>query len=698
MKKLSKKMLCIAMACVMTFLTGCGGKSNQEAVNDATPTPTTAPVETKQDATPEPAPLKGEPTVLKFGTHYVQELDPNYKDEVTGEYTMAENMRQAYLKAADKILEDYNVKFEFIQYSGDTKEVLLQSVMAGDPVCDIAWMWGGSEGTILAQNVLQKLDDYKDIFLNDEDAKFMLYDPIFGSYYFLGTLLRFTPRWPLVYNIDYIEAVDTLKDADGNTIYPTTLFEQGNWTWSAFKDYLSKIEAFYAGSSAPNRPERRIDAYQTDYRFAALSACYTNGGAVYGTNGLQVASNETKEGVAYIKDLMNSKLLTCETYDDSYTPGWTWNGNNFQSGETVFTDIPDWFINGASSSLAERGQSLGIIPWPRPDDMAIDDENYRQLMTASDSIGILKGVSKEKTELALKALKTYFMTYYEALGNTSTVSEYKEDCATQKATELGFDIFHEKIGDSILSAFQYVSKHSVNNDYADLIGIRSKWDDIVMNSLYGVNGTASYDVAIEANMNVFDEVVNNMTSILAATEIRDNMCPNISSVAPKPFAFPLGTKAEDIVWSNYIKAEDSVDGIIDPSAGTYDLSATDFNTVGVYSAGVALSIADKAGNAKDKTYDILVYNPDNTIQPTLVTKEEYRTIVLDEDTSAINWAADFVESATDADGLSLTGMITADLSQLDTSTPGEYEVVLTVIDYAGNEASATLKVTVAAAN
>ena len=51
----------------------------------------------------------------------------------------------------------------------------------------------------------------------------------------------------------------------------------------------------------------------------------------------------------------------------------------------------------------------------------------------------------------------------------------------------------------------------------------------------------------------------------------------------------------------------------------------------------------------------------------------------------------------DADGLDVSGNVTADLSQLDTTTPGTYEVVLTVTDYVGNEGTVTLNVTVAAA-
>ena len=92
--------------------------------------------------------------------------------------------------------------------------------------------------------------------------------------------------------------------------------------------------------------------------------------------------------------------------------------------------------------------------------------------------------------------------------------------------------------------------------------------------------------------------------------------------------------------------------------------------------------------------NIIIYNGENKTAPTLVLKTEYRTVGLDEDVSSINWKDDFVEQAEDADGLDLKNNITPDLSELDTTTPGEYNVEITVKDYAGNETKETIVITV----
>ncbi len=51
----------------------------------------------------------------------------------------------------------------------------------------------------------------------------------------------------------------------------------------------------------------------------------------------------------------------------------------------------------------------------------------------------------------------------------------------------------------------------------------------------------------------------------------------------------------------------------------------------------------------------------------------------------------------DADGLDVSSKLTADLSELDTTTAGTYTVVLTATDYAGNTGSASIMVEVVAA-
>ena len=113
-------------------------------------------------------------------------------DDVSGEYTMPEAKRQAAIAGLEAIKNELNVEFEFVQFPNDTRTDLMTSVLAGDPLCDIAVLWGGSEATVLAQNILQKLDDYVGLF-EDEEAAWLLDEELFGHYYLLDNDMDFVP-------------------------------------------------------------------------------------------------------------------------------------------------------------------------------------------------------------------------------------------------------------------------------------------------------------------------------------------------------------------------------------------------------------------------------------------------------------------------------------------------------------------------
>lgn len=714
MKRFTKSVIAVLMmSCMLFSLTACGNSNNQGDNNvTATPVPTKKADEAKEpDATlvpdtttPTTAPVENqepqEIVTIRYGTHYLQGLDPHYQDEVTGEYVMAADQREARYAAEEAILNELGVVFEYVAYSSDTREALLQSVMAGDPVCELAVMWGGSEADILAQNVLQQLDDYVYIFQEDEDYSWMLYDQLYGHYYMLSDVVRFKQRWPLVYNIDLMEAAGAEN--------PSVLFEKGEWTWSKFKEILTQVDAYYANDTS-------VEAYNTDTRYAALSAAYSAGGAIYGADGLSVNSQGMKDAVAYVKDLMDSNLLKVTgVYDDGYTPEWCTAGERFVYGKdgvfTVFTDIPDWYINWAATEASNRGESIGIVPWPRPDSMDLDDENYRQVITLGDSVGVLKGVDAETTELALKAYALYTKVYYTTLAGVDTMAEYQEAYGTNEAASLGLDIFHEEYGDSILNSFLYItSKMPDGKDYSDILGFRTTWDDVLGKSLFGIGGTASYDVAIEANMNLFSEKVTEMEAILATEGIHDNVAPTVSFIT-EPVAVPVGTTMTDSIWMDkYLSATDNAEGVLDmsyfhPEFNSPDTdskvdrtySEADFQTVGYYNRAFKAYFIDTAGNKGYKTVSVYVYNPDNTVAPTLTANETPLTIALEADVNSISWVGEksAILSAVDADGLDVSANVAADLSTLDSSTPGTYDVTITVTDFAGNTAETTVQVIV----
>lgn len=631
------------------------------------------------------------PTIVTMGHHNVKEVDPSAKDPVTGEPYMDPDRLRASEEALQVVRDELNVELQFIEYDGNPTEVLLQSVLAGDPVCDIAWLWNTSQGAILSQNILQSLNEYEYLF--EEDDEWMLWDEIMDNRFFLNKTMEFVPRWPLIYNINYIEEVDALKE-NGKTVYPTDLFLKGEWTWSVFEDYLAKIDAHFQNKQAPIRKEKRIEAYQTDYREAVLHAAHSNGGGIYTSKGLEMASDETKEAVKYIERLMDKGLLTCERADPNRSePAWHSQCTNFENGETVFTNNVNWKIINAATKVGERGDSIGIVPFPRPDSMDFDDPRYQQPNTAADCAGILKGISKEQTELAIKTFKLYFSTYYKELSGGEKATDYLKIESEEKASQYGLDLFHEEVGADMLTTFEWMAEHSKVNDFSQLTNIYyGKYSSILGDSLYGLNGMPTYEVAIEANLGILEDYINDIMRIIKSNEIRDNIAPKIKLI--KRLDFAKGTDAQNISWDAYIEVVDNADGPIDLNQAMIDFKAIDFNQVGVQQGGLTVEVKDSSDNTAVNLFDIVIYDVDHTIAPTLTVKEEYRTIKRDEDVSEIQWGEDFLEEAVDKDGINIKHLVTVDLSTLDTTTKGVYPVELTVVDYVGNEEKVTIEVEV----
>lgn len=701
---MKKKALTIMLSAVMILsLAGCGNNDQGNVQTDSsTPSESSQPSQAETESSSQETPsdvgnvdTPAETVVLRYGTHWVRGLDPYYTDEVTGDYTMDEQYRQAHIAAAQAIKDTYNVEFEFLQYPNDVQTDLMTSVLAGDPICDIALLWGGVEPTILSQNVLQDLSGYADLF-QDEESSWMLKDAMFGGNYLLNNEMSFT-YFPLIVNLTMLEQVDSLKDENGNTIYPMDMFKNGDWTWSNFQDYLSKVQAYYANvESADGSYYDYVSAYETDHRYAALAAIHANGGGIFADGQVAADSEEAIAGVDFIKQLMDAELLKdCGTYDDGYTPEWCRGGDDFKRGATVFTDAPNWHVGSCASECAARGESIGIIPWPRPDKLDADSSEYMQSTNGGNSCAILKGVSEERTELAIKSYTLYWQTYYKVLGGVDSMSKYREATAISDLAGYGVDLYNETYGQDLIDCYTYILGH-MNMNFAHMMGLwDGTWEAILGKSLYGVEGMSSYDVAIKANISDLTNKTDNIAAILKTDEIRDNQAPNVTK---EDAVIASGTDAAEVDWTTYFTAEDSVDGVISITADMITVDEKlDLATPGEYSDAVVVKVSDSSENERESKIKVTVYNADNTTPPTVEEKEELPEVALNTETSGIDWKS-YIESAVDADGLDVSANITADLSQLDTTTPGTYEVVLTVADYVGNETAVTLNVTVAAGN
>ncbi|MBQ6796128.1 MAG: hypothetical protein IJO83_08330 [Clostridia bacterium] len=655
---------------------------------------------------------------IYIGTHGVGD-DPRWRNPVTGESYKTFQQEQAGLKALDAVMEKYGVDIQWVTWPNSSTQDILQSVLAGDPICHLANISTGSLANVLRQNVLQPLDDYIDIF-QTPDTEWMLRPEFYGKYYFFRPMPDVITDWPLCYNATMIEAVPDLKDEEGNTIYPYTLYKQGKWTWSVFEDYLTKIQAFYKGKKGTNG--REIVPYDTNYMHLLQQAIHSNGSHIYDGNTLGVDTPEAIEAAEYLIDLMNRELIVCSSaqYGKSNNNGNSATCNSFEAGASVFMNGARWRMGGIGGTLAKRGESMGIIFFPRSDRIPYEGDyvpgktEYSVPIPAVDSMAVVKGFSKEESRLAINAFVMYNIEYYKSMARVDSITEYRKANLETDALGYGLDIFHPVIGDGNLEIFKVMSEAPCN-ETGEIMNLFGPFNmDIFGKAVYGLDGSPAYPVALRAKINGIYERISSVSEALKTEDAIDNVAPGINQINYSvPLVFPVGTKRKEINWSEIITMNDNVDGTYEfkRERGHFLLKANppaeedrehpfekgrleiktdtvNFNKAGEYKEGVYIRVTDRYNNTAEKKFDIYVYDENNTEPPILELKESLPTLALETDTSAVNWADLFVTKAEDVTGIDLKAFVSANVEEIDVTKPGIYPIKLHVTDFAGNKTEA----------
>ncbi len=635
--------------------------------------------------------------------------DPTYIDPATGEHpdTMPTALREARLKALETVKEKLGVELEFVQYSLDLRQQILQTVLAGDPVGEIVGMWGGSQGTVLNQNVLQDLTPYLDAFGDEEFwmvGPMNLYGKVLG--FALYPMAGF-PVWPLVYNINYLKECTTLEDGyadeNGNIILPAQLWQEGRWDWPTFKDYLSKVKAYYYDQGRIGGTRGRvIHAYEEDYRQAYNYLLAANGEFVVRPDGtLGVNSEASIETIEFLQDLMREEIMWSETYDDGYTPGWTWNGNNFSSGETVFTSMPFWLMDSAVSSLTERGEEMGMVPWPVGPKVKANPDRYQYHVPffGGDTLGIPKGIDAETAQLAIKAWAMYNAETFKNLGHANT-QDYLDSQARLTAIKY-FPVADELYGESLVAAYSdWMSNFMF--DSGEMLGVIAPLHDTIAQLI--ANPSSNARARMEEEMPKYEQAISGLRKTLEGDAIVDNQAPIVSLLEGKELVFEVGADLTAVDWGTYFDAydigQDKAFSIYDVVFDYGNIDNTDANNT----SKLVLNATDSFGNSTTPEFTVVFYNPNEKVEPVieLLATDEI-TFNLDQDISSVNWA-DYVNAYDKivlSDGtvledstFDLNSRLETDVSQLDVSYPGFYPVTFSVKDYAGNEATLEIEVEV----
>jgi len=634
----------------------------------------------------------GEPVTIRIAHNWPREMDTSFRDPITNLPYIGQEEMNARIYADEQVLKKYNVIIKWIPYPSDLNEDILRSVLAGDPLAELVRIIEASQGRLLGQNVLQPLDDYEYLF-QDEDSSWMFWGKVYGHNFFINNVLRQGNDAPLFYNIGMLEKVPALKE-DGRTILPVDLWLEGRWTWSVFEDYLQKIHDYWMQESDI------VIAFGAYYPAAAQMAIHSNGGYVYGDEGLGIDSPQAKEAVAYIERLMSKNLIRShDIIRNTSRISHRMDLNRFSNGHAVFGNLQQWFAYAIATNFNNRNEALGIVPFPRPDYMAPNDPRYRQMNDAKDCYAVPRGVSRELTELSIKAFREYTVTYYRQMAKSERALDFlqADGAARESAFSVFLDITNDDYGDKLLDAWKFLGSNQniIVNEYAKNVGIFDMWSETILgDSLYRINGASQYAIQVEAKKGQINEILNELGRVLNSTDFFDNIPPRFTDIAGTIMAFPTGTKPGGINWSLYTRIEDNVDGPIPLTEAVADLSAVNFSVPGVYTDAAKFSVSDSSGNIGTTLRTITVYDGANKTPPVLIIKDNFRIIKLNEKTADINWRLDFVESAKDRDNLDIIENITVDLAEIDTTKAGRYNVTITATDFAGNSSSEDISVKV----
>lgn len=669
-------------------------------------------------------------TTIYIGTHAQSEDDPTWVNSVTGEPSMSPDRLRAATEALATVKEELGVDIKWKSWPHGVTQDILQTVLAGDPFCHIAILSNGFQGRVMPQNVLQPLDKYMDIFDNDPDAEWIKTRKTFGHYYLLNRDLLYITDWPICFNINMVEAVPALRE-NGRTVYPSDLYKQGRWTWETFEDYLSKIQAYYMGKKSAKGND--IVPFDTSYSYTILQALHSNGAYMYDGNAMAFDTPEAIKAAEYLDGLMQKGLVSCTaaSYGKSANNGYLASVDKFINGETVFNNTARWRMGAASNAMAERGESMGIIFFPRPDSIPNAEygtTDYEIAISCADSVGLLRGYDEAESRLALEAYKLYRVEFYKNLGRVDSIEEYRETMVANEALQFGIDIFHPEIGDDNLEIFKFLGSLE-ENEFGEAMNLLWGYTvDIFGASVYSIGGSPKYAIAVESKKQSIYDSMERIANALKTDSATDAVAPSVSQVENVPIVFPQGTDPKTIDWTEIFTASDNVDGDYEfkqengkillryepieeedeegEEAPTeeatempfiegrvkLDYSAVDFDTVGKYENAIILEVTDNYGNTGSRKFTAYIYDENNTVPPTLTLKDEFEPLDLDVDTSSVDWAGKFVEVAEDVNGIDLTAYVSADVRELDVTKKGVYDVVIYVEDFVGNRTEYPIKV------
>ncbi|MDD3122905.1 MAG: Ig-like domain-containing protein [Candidatus Izemoplasmatales bacterium] len=214
-----------------------------------------------------------------------------------------------------------------------------------------------------------------------------------------------------------------------NVQSPAEIFNEGNWTYSAFKDWANNVQALLGDG------EYALAGHPYYYWLGMTNAA---GVKILDVNTVKnnIMTTRPRAAAALLRE-----LAVAGSFDKAYT--WAESSGSFVEGKAVMTSGCYWFIRDsgrwAATMWGEGNTEYGYVPFPRPDDVALEDTRLSETgttlyMMASQRDGVHKSgmtyedVYRAMNDTFLRTSKYYQNDpAYDAEGLKRTAAESKLD-------------------------------------------------------------------------------------------------------------------------------------------------------------------------------------------------------------------------------------------------------------------------------
>lgn len=307
--------------------------------------------------------------VIRFVTPNPNEDNPFHEEAPQTEETEERKSRH---KAVE---EKYNVKIEYVEYQKpeeERAEEIMTSVLAGEPIADIARVSAYYVSQLAAGDFLEPIDAYlEDVQVPDFALQVGSFE---GKYFGFDTAFMGGDQG-LFFNKRLVE--------EAGLENPTMVHKRGEWTFDKFLEYARELK---------NVLPEDVHPVSMDPAYFGLFIVGANGSSILDpdTNEVAFTRPESIEAIEYMQKFYQEGLvMPVPTDAEGEKSYWSGPRDAFKQGQSVFTHGHIWeAAYGYNNDLEDE---WGYVPFPYGPNVKSDFSNYHTAVFDGGAKVMLKG-------------------------------------------------------------------------------------------------------------------------------------------------------------------------------------------------------------------------------------------------------------------------------------------------------------------